>query len=70
MDNKYEYVEFLLGSNIEYVVNRLFDYREKGKLVVTKFNGTRLYSDTVTMDEAYKAITGMTKTEFEKYLSN
>ncbi|MNG37650.1 hypothetical protein D3C84_1250670 [compost metagenome] len=31
-----------------------------------EFNGVQLYSDTVTMDEAYKAITGKTKGEHDE----
>jgi len=68
MDKKYNHVEFLPGSTIEQVVNELLSYREKGKLVVAKFNGVTLYSDTVTLDLAYREITGKTKTEFDEYL--
>ncbi len=68
MDKKYEHVEFLPGSTIEYVVNELLGYREKGKLAFAKFNGVTLYSDTVTLDSAYREITGKTKTEFDEYL--
>jgi hypothetical protein len=68
MDKKYEQVEFLPGSTIEHVVNELLSYREKGKFTVAKFNGVTLYSDTVTLDSAYREITGKTKTEFDEYL--
>ncbi|EWG08876.1 hypothetical protein [Cytobacillus firmus] len=68
MDKRYEQVEFLPGSTVEHVVNELLSYREKGKLAVAKFNDVTLYSDTVTLDSAYREITGKTKKEFEEYL--
>jgi hypothetical protein len=68
MDKKYEQVKLSLGSSIERAVNELLSYREKGKLAVVKFNGVTLYSDTVTLDSAYREITGKTKTEFDEYL--
>jgi hypothetical protein len=68
MNKKYEQVDFLLGSTIEQAVNELLSYREKGKLAVGKFNGVTLYSDTVTLDSAYREITGKTKTEFDECL--
>jgi hypothetical protein len=55
-----------LGSDIETVVKVLLQHRERGELVKTNFNGHWLYSDTVTMDGAYVAITGKTKAEFGK----
>lgn len=61
---EYEQIE-LWGSNIESVVNSLLEYKSKGKLVSCDFNGTILYSDTVTLDKAYKQITGKTKAEFD-----
>lgn len=70
MDKKYEQVKFLPGSTIDEVVSGLLSYREKGELVVSKFNGVTLYSDTVTLDSAYQEITGKTKMEFDDYLSN
>ncbi len=63
---KYEEVEFLAGNTIEDAVNVLLDYKEKGKLVCINFNGHTLYSDTATMDGAYKEIIGQTKYEFDK----
>jgi hypothetical protein len=61
----YEKIEYM-GSDIETVVTNLFHYRRRGELAYTEFNGHLLYSDTVTMDGAYKAITGKTKAEFDK----
>ena len=66
MDKKYEQIEFFAGDTIEQAVNELLSYREKGKLVCAEFNGVTLYSDTVTMDSAFKEITGQTKFEFDK----
>lgn len=63
---KYEKVEFLIGTTIEEAVNKLLDYKKKGKLVCGNFNEHTLYSDTVTIDGAYKEITGKTKSEFDK----
>ncbi|NFH91952.1 hypothetical protein FDA33_17490 [Clostridium botulinum] len=63
---KYEAIDLLAGSTIEDVVNELLNYKKKGKLVSGSFNGHILYSDTVTMDSAFKEITGKTKSEFDK----
>lgn len=66
MNNKYKEIEFLAGDTIAEVVKELLSYKEKGKLVCGTFNGVTLYSDTVTMDGAYKEIIGKTKAEFDK----
>jgi len=66
MDEKYEKIEFFAGDTIEQAVNELLSCEEKGKLACGEFNGVTLYSDTVTMDGAYKEITGKTKSEFDK----
>lgn len=63
---KYKEIQFRLSSSIEQAVLLLFQYKESGVLVYGDFNGTKLYSDTVTMDGAYKEITGKTKSEFDK----
>jgi len=63
MDKKYTEIDFVCGDTIEKAVNTLLDYKDKGKLVFGTFNGTKLYSDTVTMDDAYISITGKTKAE-------
>ena len=65
---KYEEIEFLVGNTIEDAVNELLVYKKKGKLVYGYFNGYKLCSDTVTMDSAYKKITGKTKSEFDKII--
>jgi len=66
MDKNYRKIEFDCGCNIENAVNELLRYKEKGRLVYGEFNGHPLYSDTVTLDGAYKEITGKTKAELDK----
>jgi hypothetical protein len=66
MSKTYRTIEFDLGRDVEAAVNKLLEYKMKGELVLGKFNGTILYSDTVTMDGAYLEITGMTKAELDK----
>ncbi|WP_227394210.1 hypothetical protein [Jeotgalibacillus aurantiacus] len=66
MDKNYEQVELFLGYTIEKAVNELLSYRDRGRLVSGDFNGVTLYSDTVTMDSAYKEITGKSKAEFDR----
>lgn len=66
MNKNYREIEFDAGSTIQDAVNDLIWYKNKNILACGNFNGTTLYSDTVTMDEAYKKITGKTKTEFDK----
>jgi hypothetical protein len=66
MDKSYSEIEFLAGNTVEDAVKELLNYKEKGLLACGEFNGITLYSDTVTMDGAYKEITGKTKSEFDK----
>lgn len=63
MDKTYEKVNLILGSTIEEAVELLLHYRSLGKFVSVKFNDITLYSDTVTMDDAYIQIVGKTKSE-------
>lgn len=65
MSKIYNEIDFYPGRNIEDCVNELLKYKEKGQLVFGSFNGYKLYSDTVTLDSAYKLITGRTKKEFD-----
>lgn len=60
-------IKFKLGSTIEEAVNLLLNHNSKGESVYGVFNDVKLNSDTVTMDSAYKAITGLSKEEFDKY---
>lgn len=68
MDKEYTKIDFPLGRSVEECVNVLLGYKEKGQLVFGIFNGHKLYSDTITMDSAYKEITGKTKKEFDDYI--
>ena len=54
------------GSSLESVVNYLQSCKESNKLACCEFNGTWLYSDTVTMDSAYRDVTGCSKEEFDE----
>lgn len=65
MSKQYREIAFW-GDNIESAVNKLLGYKEKGAHVFGEFNGVTLYSDTVTMDGAYQAIIGKTKSEFDE----
>ena len=51
--------------DIEECVSILEQYKCKGLLVSTIFNGITLYSDTVTLDSAYIAIIGETKADYD-----
>lgn len=66
MDKNYKKIDYFIGSTIETAVNQLLGYKAKGILACGDFNGTTLYSDTVTMDGAYLEIIGKTKAEFDK----
>lgn len=63
----YKKVDFW-GSGLDEAILMLKDYNRKGEKVCTEFNGVMLYSDTVTTDSAYLAVTGKTKKEFDDYL--
>lgn len=65
---EYKEIEFYPGCTIEQAVHELWDYNSKGLMVYGEFNGHKLYSDTVTMDGAYKEITGQSKYEHNKYM--
>ena len=65
MEKQYTKVDYL-GMDIDLVVENLLISKEKGELISVEFNGHTLFSDTVTLDGAYKEITGKTKAEFER----
>lgn len=65
MNEKYEKLNMVLGGTIDKAVQELLEYRLRGKLASIDFNGTMLYSDTVTVDDAYLQITGETKAQFD-----
>lgn len=54
-------------STLEECVERLLQFKEKGELVKYHFNGHWLYSDTVTMDSAFLAVTGKNKADFDQF---
>lgn len=66
MNKEYTRVEFFAGSTIEDAVKELFSYQENGINAYGEFNGVTLYSDSVTLDNAYQAITGKTKKAFDE----
>lgn len=65
MEKHYEELDLFAGYTIEKAVNELLQYRAKGKMVKVKFNEVMLYSDTVTMDDAYLQIVGKTKAQHD-----
>lgn len=69
MEKQYEQMELrsFWGLPLEKVVTKLLEYHKQNRLVSAYFNGVTLYSDTVTMDDAYLKITGKTKAEFDAY---
>ena len=54
------------GSDLEGAVKELLEFKMKGQSVFYEFNGTKLYSCDVTMDSAFKEVTGYTKDDFDK----
>lgn len=66
--NKQDYREITVfsGATLESVVNTLQRHHRWGEKVYVKFKGHYFYSDTVTLDDAYKTITGQTKETFDK----
>ena len=53
-------------GDIDTAVQKLIEYQKMGKSVYVNFNGHKLYSCDITLDGAYKEITGMTKAESDK----
>ncbi len=68
VEKNYKKIGIPCGTNLESAVNVLLKHKESGELVCCEFNDAMLYSDTVTMDDAYKAITGMTFLEHKEML--
>lgn len=65
-EKEYRKIEFRIGSDIQGAVADLLNYKNAGILACGDFNGFTLYSDTVTLDGAYKLIIGKTKQEFDE----
>ena len=66
---EYSKIDFF-GGSIEDAVKELKRLNRYGVKAYIEFNGHNLYSDTVTLDDAYKAITDMTYSEFKKMLED
>lgn len=60
IDKEYKKIEFICGTSIEEAVLKLVSRGVKGEFVCADFNGHTLYSDMVSIDSAYKEITGDT----------
>lgn len=60
-------IELRAGDNLESVVYTLLAEKARGNDVYCEFNGVRLSSVDVTMDSAFKAVTGKTKAEYDEY---
>lgn len=63
MEKNYRKIEFGAGDRIEEAIKYLHSFN--GELVYGEFNGQKLYSDTDSLDSAYKKITGKTKSEYD-----
>lgn len=63
-----EYREEFFGGTLDSVVMKMQEMERRGDHVCTNFNGHMLYSDTVTMDSAYKEVLGCTKAEWDKQM--
>lgn len=66
MNKEYKKIEFTAGSRLDKCVKELLKHRERNELVYGYFNGHKLYSDTVNLDDAYKKIIGQTWLEYNK----
>ena len=64
MNKKYREIEFTIGSDITSAVMELIKLGIKGEFVCGNFNGSMLYSDTVSLDSAYSEICDKTYFEF------
>lgn len=62
----YKHIEFSIGCLIQDAVLELVQCEAKGQFAYGDFNGTRLFSDTVSINSAYMQIVGKTKYEFEQ----
>ena len=63
---EYKEIEFVAGDTIEECVEELLKHKENGELVFGVFNGHKLYSDTITLDSAFKEITGKSQKEWDE----
>ncbi len=56
-------------GNLDVTIQQLMEAERKGEHVFCNFNGHELHSDGITVDSAYKEVTGHTKEEFEQLLN-
>lgn len=66
-ENAYE-IEFAHGT-LERCVEMLLEYQSRGESVYIDYRGHRLYSCDVTMDSAFKEVTGKTKAESDEIVA-
>lgn len=59
--NTHKKISLIAGCTLEEAVEELLSYKKKGLKVYGIFNGHKLYSDTVTLDSAYKLVIGESK---------
>ena len=53
-------------THLEGVVEELLEYNKQGRRVSFDFNGHMLYSDTVTMDKAFRLVLGVSKADHDR----
>lgn len=68
MNRNYKEIYFCPGDNLKECVEKLLEYKTKGEFVYGNFNGYELYSDTVTIEDAYKLITGKSEQEYNNFI--
>lgn len=71
--SNYILIDVPCGTTIDQAVHELQAWKPEdhnGRGARINFNGQILYSDTVTIDNAYKQLTGMTKADFEERKRN
>ena len=56
-------LEIKAWESLDSVVDKLLMAKERGEQLYCDFEGHLLYSDTVTLEDAYKEVTGQTKEE-------
>lgn len=66
MKKEYREITISWGSTLEDAVKELLKYKEKEIRVHLEFNGVDLYSDTVSMEQAYRDVVGISKSEFNE----
>jgi len=65
MEKTYKKIDYL-GTSLKEVVYKLWEHQKNGAFVSTEFNGHILYSDEVSLNGAYREITGRTYFEAEE----